>query len=614
VNVVPTITLPEDQSGEADEMAGVEGVLCRSNFHPYKTLATHVDIVGLNVWNGRKSEKKPKNSIKNARPRHGGRRVQTFKVYQPNQEVRCDCAACSWYLRQGVLDGSALEALSAKVDTTLALAQRSVIQEFGFTFGGLFFRREFLIGANRGLSAFQFWTAPQLDEIAYFQLADEPYRRLVLGIPDVSISDAFVRMYGWKRFLPGCCDHKHPVAAAIQAAFWIRRCDRLRFARDIPLQNSGDILAVLRAFHPDQEILQRKAIPFRRVTNSDIAAAYPVIQHVTLTSLRAVQEKPRWNDDAFVGDRTILGLMLGEGRSARDIAAEVGMSASMVARRFRDAIEAIADSLGPVPGLGSQNGKFVARVETHWPEKRPDRPKLWTGEPRPRRETGYKLRNVAMPMAFEGPGVDPGRPKLWGGGSLSRRIKLAPMDTLWAIAGYLAKSKIKRLPSGCAEDYPPDTPRRFDVVIPASVDVNDDSIDGEAATSRSAGLFIPHWYNARPRAADWRKIAHELPAELKKPALEQESFIASLLADGTPSPYAPTSPVERRFATPYLNRLQDFWPREAKDGSTTYGDVTVWPDGRTEPATEKRRRLAKKRPKPKQRDAVDRINDLYVSE
>jgi hypothetical protein len=608
MNVVAIITLPDDQSGEADEMTGIEDVLCRSNFHPYKTVARHTDFVGADLWNGVRDEKKATcgclkrgcrhgNSLDNARPRHGGRWIETFKIYQPDREARCDCPACSWDLRQELLDGSALAQLSARVDTTIELAQRSVIQELGFTFGGLFFRREFPVGANRGLPAFQFWTAPQLDEIAYFQMADAPYSRLVLGIPEVSISDAFARLAGWRPFLPGLIKESDtPIIAALRVAFWLRRCDRLRFvavkpgenARDVPLHNAGDILAELRAFHSDREILQRKAPSGLRILRrADLGASYQVIQHATLLSLCAVQAKARWHDKTFNGDRTIIELMLGDGRSARDIAAELEMSASMVSRRFRDAIDAIAES------LGSHFGKFVPRVETetHWPEKRTDKPKLWTGPPRPRLETGYKFRDVAMAMAFDG---DPGREKQWGGGSLNRRVKLTPMDTLWAIDDYLAKSNIRRLPSGCAEDYPPETPSRFDIVVRAA---NDDGnvVEGDTDTTRSAGLFIRHWYNQRPRATDWRKIAHKLPAELKKPALEQENLITSLLADGIPSPYAPTSPVERRrFTTPYVNRLQDFYPREARDGSTTYGDVTVWPDGTTEPASEKRRRLAKK--------------------
>ena len=573
MNLLVTINdLPDDQSGH--EMDGIKDVLCRCNFHPYKTLAAHNDIVGLAIWNGARAERKAKCGClklncghaydENARPVNGWRKITTFRLYrQPIGRVEIGYVSDRW-------DNSD-DAVEAALE-------------------GLFLNN---------------WS---------------------VGNTGNAVDDAFVRMHGWKRFLPGWCKHDNPVAAALQAAFWIRRCDRLRFVavkpgedvRDVPLNNSKEILAELAALHPDRKILQRKALSLRYITSDDIAAAYLVLQHATVASLRAIMAKSRWNDDAFIGDRTILGLMLEDGRSARDIAAEVGMSASMVSRRLKAAVEAITESLGPVagPSLGSHLGKFVPRVERLWPEKRTDKPQLWTGPPRPRLETGYKLRDVAMPMAFERPGItDPGREKQWGGGGLGRRVKLPPLDALWAIAGYLAKSKIKRLPSGCAEDYPPETPRRFDWVIKASVDVNDDVIDGDMATSNSAGLFVPHWYNTRPRAAVWRRTAHKLPAELKKPALEQESFIASLLAEGIPSPYAPTSPVERRFATPYLNRLQDFWPREAKDGSTAYGDVTVlWPGGRTEPTSEKRRRLAKKRPKPKQRDAVDRINDLYVSE
>jgi hypothetical protein len=74
------------------------------------------------------------------------------------------------------------------------------------------------------------------------------------------------------------------------------------------------------------------------------------------------------------------------------------------------------------------------------------------------------------------------------------------------------------------------------------------------------------------RAAPWREIARELPAGPNRDAaLEREGIIAGLLDYDPPNPYRPTAPIERRFATQYVNALQDVRPRIVD----YYGPVTV---------------------------------------
>ena len=338
-----TVTIRAADDVEAiDARGGEEDIPCCAKFHPYhpnETLAAHVDIVGMAIWNGVKAEKKRKNSLRNARPRRGGRRVQTFKIYEPERSPRCECPACAWSLGYG----HALLALHAtEVPETAALRS---------------------------------WSAPQVTEMTEdlaFQL-DFGFRAGVM------VADDFVRMYSWKRHLPGWCDRDEPIAAAFQAASWILRCDRMR--------DEGwkvDSLDVLRAFHPNRRLLQRKAPSgLRLITAGDLWSAYRVCTHTTMTSLGAIRDKARWKDDIFIADRTILRLMLDDGRSARD-SDELGMSASMVARRYRAAIEAIAKTLGPVAwpahGLGSHFGKFALGVGRR--EKRTDQPQ-WSLRARP---------------------------------------------------------------------------------------------------------------------------------------------------------------------------------------------------------------------------------------
>jgi hypothetical protein len=635
--------LDADQIGGADEMAGIVDVLCRCNFHPNKSVVRRADFVPVGgLWKGERSLKKADKTLKNARPCTGGKLVETYWITRPEREARCDCAACAWDFRKEVFDGAALGELSAQIDATIRLAQRSNIQVAGIFAGG----------AHRGQAAFQLWETPQLDELAYFLIPASTYYHSVLGAPHVSIADAYIRLASWQPHLPGLIrDGDTPIIAALRIAFLIRRCDGLQYTKTwdaeqqcwrneaLPSEHpnlfvAGDecrpILDVLRAFHRDRKVLTRKAPnKFRRITHDDRAAAYAVITHATLVSLGAVQDKARWRQDTYTGDRTIIGLMLDEGRSAVDIADDLGISASMVSRRFNAAIQAISDSVGPVPALSSNFPLFVPRVGKI--EARKDSPQLRIGPARPRQESENKFRYVDMPMAVydlpsqwekanEGAGPSmwkPGAPKVWGSGSLSRHVKLVPMDTLWTIAGYLAKSKIKHLPPGCCEGYPPEKARRFDYVK-YKRDEDGEPVDGDGDFGNSAGLRVPHWFNTRQRAVDWRRIARRLPADLRCAALEQEAYINSLPNDAH-DPCRVTGKIEGRFSTPYHNYRQDYYPRESKDGSTCYGDVVVWLNeyGKpvTEPASKRRSRQSTKQPKPVELRAVDRVfDDLHVPE
>ena len=103
---------------------------CRSNHHPYKTYANHVDLVGADLWNGVKDQKKKK-SLRNARPRRGFVRVTTTKVHQPEPETRCED---SWLRSQAVLPSPLinsptwLELRSAEVDA--AVTQRELMKKW----------------------------------------------------------------------------------------------------------------------------------------------------------------------------------------------------------------------------------------------------------------------------------------------------------------------------------------------------------------------------------------------------------------------------------------------------------------------------------------------------
>jgi hypothetical protein len=339
---------------EADERDGTEDVLCRTQFHPYKAVARHTDLVGADVWNGLKGEKKNK-SFNKARSRHGGQWVTTAKIYQPDREVRCECPECSRPLAQDVLSGELLKQLSVEVDAAIARLSRK-------------------------------WATPRLTEMTLAEALEFGFRKGVLP------SDDFDKIASRRRFLPGLNRNRDaPVAAVLRCAFWIRDLDNVTSGASWTVD---DVAERCRALHPNKRLLRRPSNTRdgvrherdevlvepqgrRIISKDDVTAARQVIQHAMKVIVDRQSRKSNRPDGSCETDWAIVTAMLGDGLSARAVAGRVGLGHAMVSRRFAKAIGAIADSLGPLATFSRQNEKLARRVGTRRAQ-RTHRPSLRT--------------------------------------------------------------------------------------------------------------------------------------------------------------------------------------------------------------------------------------------
>jgi hypothetical protein len=204
--------------------------------------------------------------------------------------------------------------------------------------------------------------------------------------------DAYARMAGRKRYLPGLKNYDHPIADALQVSFWIlqldaatsirtetaeekrrRKCERF-LQRERALSSkgtgvppsemdaSGAVMLttdagreLLRDLHPDRELLKRFLPPkWRRITKDDVTAAWIVISNTSSILYFAQRDRQRWHyddDGTAKTDETIIRLLLRDRLTAREIAARLRVddTGSGVIKRFKAAIAQISDVVGPLP-------------------------------------------------------------------------------------------------------------------------------------------------------------------------------------------------------------------------------------------------------------------------
>jgi hypothetical protein len=212
---------PSQYSSDQDERDGLEDVLCRVEYHPYKTKVRHRNLVAADLWNGVTGGKKKKNSLQNARPPRGSQWVTASKIYRPDREVRCECPECSRLLAQDVLSGALLKQLSAEVDAAIARLSRK-------------------------------WTTPCLTEMTLAEALEFGFRNGVLP------SDNFDKIASRRRSLPGLKRNRDaPVAAVLRCAFWIRDLYNLTSGTSWTVD---DVAERCRALHPNKRLLRRPSI------------------------------------------------------------------------------------------------------------------------------------------------------------------------------------------------------------------------------------------------------------------------------------------------------------------------------------------------------------------
>ena len=163
---------------------------------------------------------------------------------------------------------------------------------------------------------------------------------------------AFAKMASWADDLSGWCDHSEPICRALQAALGIRAALE-EIAKEDELVASA-IREVLIDDDDFEDTSRRFRYSARRVITSDDTDAARWVYHcANRTLLIAVARKKRWRaaaGEVFLSDWSIIKRVLVRHQSLRDIAEELGLdkSGSGLSGRFRDAIGAIAESVGPV--------------------------------------------------------------------------------------------------------------------------------------------------------------------------------------------------------------------------------------------------------------------------
>jgi hypothetical protein len=421
-----------------------------------------------------------KRAESNRRPRRG-RRVTTFQTYKPER--------LAWRL-----DSVAADILSEDVfSRTWPWESPSRVAALAEVVGTVIDHWEAFSEWKR--RPVQQHLDPSLDALLAHSFRD-----------GALVGDAFERMARWR--LPSLARlDDTPAASALRASFWVRST--------IACPSSD----ALRAFHPEGLLLQRP--PYRRIRPDDMDAARVVLSHAQCVVLGILANK-RFRAvtpaDDFLGDWTIVRTVLGEGVSARVLAQRLGLNHAGVAKRYRDAIAAIADSVGPVRWpLSIQTPGFIRRGEG--PERRTDKPALLTG-----------------------PG--PAFPKLPR--TEERRLGQAAL-----------RLDAVKVPPGCAIGYPPNG--TLDIDAQRYHDADDAESEAERIVVRPYRLWHTEGHVKAQRAARWRDIAKALPAGSERnAALANERTIARVLGDTAKherdlNPYHPTSKPEARFTASWLN-------------------------------------------------------------
>jgi hypothetical protein len=239
---------------------GIEDVLCRCNFHPYKTHATHRNYRGVRLFEDNLCRPATWPCSLYPMLAFRGHWLVSHKVYQPKD----------W-----------------RPDFKLEWTTPRIVE---------------LVSA---------WTKPVLTELAFeegFSLwLDAAFKEAALPF------DVFTRMLGWKRNLPGLCNREDPIETAIRAAFWILRVYDEVWEHGI----TPVVLHHIRDMRPERKLLKRFLPPgLRRITRDDFTAARLVIHYCNLALLPGLTEWDRFRPDRPDGTRTpdwrIVRLMLGE--------------------------------------------------------------------------------------------------------------------------------------------------------------------------------------------------------------------------------------------------------------------------------------------------------------
>jgi hypothetical protein len=211
--------------------------------------------------------------------------------------------------------------------------------------------------------------------------------------------DAFARMHGWKRYLPGLKNYGHPIADALQVSFWIlqldaetsirtetpeekrrRKCEQFLWTEkslSSPKRGAPGAIMVttdvgrelLRDIHPDRELLKRFLPPkWRRTKKDDVTAARIVIANSISILHLALKKKKRWHYDAdglHTSDWSIIETILRDRLTVRDVAGLLGLdrSGSDITRRFKAALDTISEVVDPQEILIPANGGAQTSIE-----------------------------------------------------------------------------------------------------------------------------------------------------------------------------------------------------------------------------------------------------------
>jgi hypothetical protein len=186
---------------------------------------------------------------------------------------------------------------------------------------------------------------------------------------------AFARMFSWADDIPGWCDRPEPVAAALQAAEWIRviygEMDDWRDAEQshwaavhenapkaengAPRLILGEINGIVTRYR--HQIGSRATLALQAINEdqprylspADIQAAFAVINYWNRSLLIRLARRQRLR--SYVTDWTLVKYALLEHMTTRETAERLGLdrSGSGVASRINDAIAAVADDVGEFP-------------------------------------------------------------------------------------------------------------------------------------------------------------------------------------------------------------------------------------------------------------------------
>ena len=344
---------------------------CSLKRHPYEIEATHREIIGLHSP-GQSFVKPARHPLVFAGAHH---------VENP------------WRRPWGELTTHATYRPDRQTYATLQRDDQAVIDEIDAAVEALL--------KTGACSALTIARAAATEILGHHPIADIKNRDLRL--------DAYARMAGLKRYLPGLKDYGHPIADALQVSFWIsaldaetsiraetaeekrrRKCEEfMRVWRGSPqkMDSPGSIMVtsdvgreLLRDLHPERKLLQRYLPRKRlRVTKDGTTAARIVIADSISILHLALDKKERWHpnraDGSYTTDWTILRMRLRDRLSAREIAEQLGLdrSGSDVTRRFKAALDTISEVVDPQQILIPANRGVQSSIEKRksYPVSRP---------------------------------------------------------------------------------------------------------------------------------------------------------------------------------------------------------------------------------------------------